>query len=131
MTTNRYEGPGVTEGIPHGSGFEKWKARRAERAATAPTTDDDAFYEAYVSRATGQAAEAMAGVAHEQVDGGVRVPDHITDDEIYTSFTDMLSGEAGRRRAQEEVRQDYKDRRDEARRHAREMGTPLHPMYED
>ncbi len=112
-------------------GFERWMKRRAERAATSPSTSDDKLYEAFVNAATGAEASRNAGRAFPQIDGGAVVPEHITDAEIYQGFTDMLDGTAARKRAEENVRQDFMDRREELRRHAREMGTPIPPQYED
>ncbi len=127
-TTNTYGRKDVT--MEDGKGFERWMARRAASGATTPTGNDD-FYAQYVAAATGADAERDAGRAHEEVPGGAVVPDHITNDEIYQGFVDMLSGKASRKRAEENVRQDFMDRREELRRHAREMGTPIPPQYED
>ncbi len=113
-----------------GKGFERWLQRRAAKGATTPTGDDD-FYRAFVSAATGADAETTAGVAYEEIPGGAVVPDHISDDSIYQGFVDMLSGKAARERARQDVDQDFRDRRQEARRHAREMGTPIPPQYRD
>ncbi|MDP9484903.1 MAG: hypothetical protein M3Q49_03750 [Actinomycetota bacterium] len=108
-------------------GFERWLRKRAEKARTSP--EDNEFYDRYVDAATGQDAENTAGVARH-LEPGVPVPDHITNDEIYEGFVDMLSGKASRERAEEDVNQDFRDRREEARRHAREMGYPLNPQFE-
>ncbi len=110
--------------------FKKFKEQRAAKGAATPTSEDE-DYRRFLAAMSGAEGERMAGGAHEQIDGGARVPEHITNAEIYEGFVDMLSGEAGRRRARENVRQDFRDRREELRRHAEEMGTPLHPQYED
>lgn len=111
-------------------GFERWKAKQAAKRATAPA-DDDRFYQAWTSAASGEEAQKNAGVAHPQIDGGAVVPDHITDAEIYSSFVDMLDGTANIRRAKANVTEDYQDRRDEQRRHARLMGTPIPEQFRD
>lgn len=126
--TRKFEGSGPTEGMPTGSGFQAWLARRAAKGATAPT-NDDRFYEAWTSAASGEEAQKNAGVAHFLEPGGPPVPDSISDDQIYTAFTDMLDGRANVRRAQANVTEDYKDRADEQRRHARLMGTPIPEQY--
>ncbi|MDP9457029.1 MAG: hypothetical protein M3Q60_14915 [Actinomycetota bacterium] len=112
-------------------GFERWKAKRAARGATAPKTSDDRDYERFVSAMTGAEAEAMAGVASPQIDGGAVVPPDLTDDQAYAHLLAVVSGEASRLQAQEDVRRDRRERQEEHRRHAREMSYPPRQQYED
>ncbi len=112
-------------------GFERWLARRAAKGDATTPTGDDAFYRAYVSAATGRAAERDAGRAFPQIDGGAEVPPDLTDDAAYENYMDVISGRAAKKQALEDVRRDRRERQEEHRRHAREMGTPLHGQYED
>lgn len=110
--------------------FAAWKARRAERAATAPT-NDDRFYEAWTSAASGEQAQKNAGVAQHLEPGGPDPAANVPDDVIYQGYTDMLDGTAGRRRAQQTVRRERLERQEEHERHSREMGYPLPTLFED
>ncbi len=105
--------------------FAAWKRQRAEKAAA------DVDYQRYVSAMTGQEAERRAGVAHEQIDGGRRVPETLSDDQAYAHYMSVLDGTAARRQAEEDVRQSRRDRAEEWNRHARETGTPPRQQYAD
>ncbi len=114
-----------------GKGFERWMKRRAERGETTSKTSDDRDYERFVSAMTGAEAEATAGVAYEQIDGGAVVPESLSDDQAYAHLLAVVSGEASRLQAQEDVRRDRRERQEEHRRHSEAMGYPLRDQYRD
>ncbi len=105
-------------------GFTAWKKRRAAKAAA------DADYEAFTDAMTGRSAELRAGVASTGTPGGREVPDDLDENEVYTAYTDVLSGEAGRRKAEETVRREKIEREEEIVRHVREVGGGMSSSFE-
>lgn len=110
-----------------GKGFERWLAKRQ----TAPQTTDDRAYEQYLEKAKGLTAQREAGRTHSEVPGGPDPSAGVSDDRLYARYRSELDGSAARRRAEETARQERRDRQEEHRRHAREMGFPTRAQYED
>ncbi len=110
-----------------GRGFERWLAKRQ----TAPQTTDDRVYAQYLDQALGLSAQREAGRTHSGVPGGPDPSEGISDDRLYARFRSELDGSAARRRAEDQARQERRDRQEEHRRHAREMGFPTRAQYQD
>lgn len=109
-------------------GFRRFKQQRAEKAAT--STDEDRAYEMFTDAMTGTEAERMAGVASTGTPGGREVPDDLDEAEVYRGYLDVLSGAAGRRKAEETARLEKIEREQEIVRHVREVGGGMSSSFE-
>lgn len=104
-------------------GFAAWKKRRAQRAA------DDEDYGRFVAAMRGPGGDAN-GRASTGTPGGEDPAEGVPDGVVYEQYLSVLSGEAGRRRAEENARRERIEREDAIVRHARIAGGGLSRSHE-